>query len=357
MRVSVISFSENGGKLAARIGGILGGTEGNQVSVWALPKYAEKNGQLPAEGGTAAWGRDHWETEDLLGFVGASGIAVRSIAPMVRSKTTDPAVLVLDERGNFVISLLSGHLGGANEYARILADALPAVPVITTATDVNHKFAVDVWADKNGLTISSMKLAKEVAAAVLAGDPVGICFHPSVLPEGRIPPELTVLTPEAAEDFPGIVIAVTPVRIPAPSGRTLWLIPGNVFLGLGCRKGKEAGVIRTRVEGWLQDAGIFPASLAGAGSIDLKKEEEGLQSLCRDYRIPFTTWTSEEMAAVKGTFSASAFVSGITGVDNVCERAAVLGSGGGDLLMKKQAGDGVTAAAAAGKAKVRFWEN
>ncbi len=355
MRASVISFSEQGGRLAARVGEILG--EKGEVSVFALPKYASSSGQIPVENGAAAWCKERWETEDLLVFVGASGIAVRYIAPLVHSKKTDPAVLVLDEKGNFVISLLSGHLGGANEYTRWLADALPAIPVITTATDVNHKFAVDVWASKNHLFISSMKLAKEVAAAVLAGDPVGIWLHPSVHPTGEIPPELTPLSGEEVRDFSGILIAVSPVREDFPQEKILWLVPKNICLGLGCRRGKESNVILSRVEEWRKEAGIFRESIRSAGSIDLKKEEEGLLTLAKTYGIPFETWPAEALAKAPGVFSTSSFVSDITGVDNVCERAAVTGSGGGDLLMKKQAKDGVTAAAAAGKCEVIFWVN
>lgn len=102
-------------------------------------------------------------------FIGASGIAVRSIAPYVMSKKSDPAVLVVDECGKFVISLLSGHLGGANELALKTAEILNAVPVVTTATDLHHRFAVDVFAKKNDCSIFNMKAAKEVSAALLAG--------------------------------------------------------------------------------------------------------------------------------------------------------------------------------------------
>lgn len=102
-------------------------------------------------------------------FIGASGIAVRSIASYVVSKKSDPAVLVVDECGKFVISLLSGHLGGANELALKTAEILNAVPVVTTATDLHHRFAVDVFAKKNDCSIFNMKAAKEVSAALLAG--------------------------------------------------------------------------------------------------------------------------------------------------------------------------------------------
>ncbi len=119
--------------------------------------------------------RTNFRTDsDAVIFIGACGIAVRSIAPYVASKKTDPAVLVVDECGKFVISLLSGHLGGANELAEnSSAEILEAMPVVTTATDLHHRFAVDVFAKKNNCAILNMKAAKEVSAALLAGKKVG----------------------------------------------------------------------------------------------------------------------------------------------------------------------------------------
>ena len=133
----------------------------------------------------ADWRRMAWEQAEGLVFVGAVGIAVRSIAPLLRSKTTDPAVVVVDEAGQFAISLVSGHMGGANQLARQVASCLDATPVVTTATDVNGKFAVDVFAVKNGLAIGSMRRAKEISAAILAGRPVGI--HTAYRLEGEVP--------------------------------------------------------------------------------------------------------------------------------------------------------------------------
>ena len=122
---------------------------------------------------------------DALVFVGAAGIAVRSIAPWVRDKRTDPAVLCVDELGRFVVPLLSGHIGGANALALRLAEELGAVPVVTTATDVNGRFSVDAWAARQGLFLDSMKAAKAVSAAILEG-PVPLCCDFPV--EGELPP-------------------------------------------------------------------------------------------------------------------------------------------------------------------------
>ncbi|MCD8078130.1 MAG: cobalamin biosynthesis protein [Lachnospiraceae bacterium] len=357
MRAALVSFSRQGGILAARIREILRSPEwgespenGKSVEAYALPKFAWENGQIPIETGLAAWCRARWETDELLIFVGASGIAVRTIAPCVKSKTTDPAVLVVDERGQFVISLLSGHLGGANAWAEQLAAALGAAPVITTATDVEGRFAVDVWAKANGLMIDSQGRAKEVSAAVLAGEPVG--FFCDGIVEGEVPPELTQVTDPADWPEERLLIIVSPRNWKRE--RVLQLTPRCVALGLGCRRGVSAEVLRARMDGWLTAAGIRPESLERAASIDVKKNETGILSYCKEKEIPYETYTAEELLRVPGEFASSAFVQSTVGVDNVCERAAALAADGGAWLMRKQAGDGVTAAAACRRWRVRF---
>ncbi|MCD8329201.1 MAG: cobalamin biosynthesis protein [Lachnospiraceae bacterium] len=359
MRAALVSFSRQGGILAAWIREILRSPEwgespesGKSVEAYALPKFAWENGQIPIEKGLASWCRARWETEELLIFVGASGIAVRTIAPCVKSKATDPAVLVVDERGQFVISLLSGHLGGANAWAEQLAVALGAVPVITTATDVEGRFAVDVWAKANNLAIGSLKQAKEVSAAVLAGEPVG--FFCDGIVEGEVPPELTQIADPADWPEEQLLIVVSPRDWRSDQKRILQLTPRCVALGLGCRRGVSAEALRVRVDGWLTAAGIRPESLERAASIDVKKNETGILTYCKEKGIPYETYTAEELLHVPGEFASSAFVQSTVGVDNVCERAAALAAGGGAWLMRKQAGDGVTAAAACRRWRVRF---
>ena len=177
---------------------------------------------------------------DAILFIGACGIAVRSIAPYVKSKKTDPAVLCMDEQGKFVISLLSGHIGGANELTEEVAAVTGAVPVITTATDVNHKFAVDVFAVKNHCEICEMELAKEAAALLVDGKTVGFCSRFPV--DGTKPEEL--IPEEAAK--PSMGICITTSEEDSPYERTLHLIPKVITVGIGCKKNTPAGRIEKR---------------------------------------------------------------------------------------------------------------
>ncbi len=142
------------------------------------------------------WTERVFRKDRVLVFVGACGIAVRAVAPFVRNKTEDPAVLVIDEKGAFCIPILSGHLGEANRYAVLAAEITGGIPVITTATDVNGMFAADVFAAENGMTISSIEAAKRFSAALLktgrAVLTIPAPFAEELRTESPVPPEITV---------------------------------------------------------------------------------------------------------------------------------------------------------------------
>ena len=297
---------------------------------------------------TAVWTGHHFKTDDGLIFVGACGIAVRSIAPYVASKKSDPAVLVVDECGKFVISLLSGHLGGANALALKTAEILGAEPVVTTATDLHDRFAVDVFAKNNHCAIFNMKAAKEVSAAILAGESVG--FYSEFPWAGSLPRGLKVCTPEDSGK-PEAGIAVTVHRACLPFTSTVQIVPKAVVLGLGCKKDKEAEIIRQEAEACLESESIYQEAVSQIASISLKKEEQGILALAADWNIPFCTFGEAELQNAKGTFEESEFVKKITGVGNVCERSAVLGAEQGRLIKKKTGRNGVTTALA-----LRDWE-
>ena len=279
---------------------------------------------------------------DAMVFVGSCGIAVREIAPHVRDKRTDPAVLCVDEQGKFVIPLLSGHIGGANDLAKALAEALDAVPVITTATDINQRFSVDSWAVKNGFIIDSMALAKEISASILEHD-IPLC---SMLPVETTYPNGII---GESEGELGIFIGW---EIREPFRKTLRLIPRNLHLGIGCRKGITSETIRGALQKVLGDHRIDKRALLCAASIDLKTGEPGLLEFCREESLPIAFYSAEELNSVPGDFTSSEFVRQVTGIDNVCERAAMIGAD--TLIVRKTADNGVTIAISAEMKGVRF---
>ena len=336
MTVWLIAYSERGCRTALRAAEALT-ARGNVCRVFAAEKHRVSEAVEALTVPCADWAGAGFAEADALIFCCAAGIAVRGIAPHVRSKKTDPAVIVVDETARFVVSLLSGHIGGANELAADLAADLGATPVITTATDLNGLFAVDVFAEKNHLFIESMALAKAVSAALLAGEAVGFCSDLPV--RGSVPPELS-------QDGPAdIGVCVTADATKAPFDKTLRLIPRRYAAGLGCRRGKDVGEMARFFAERLADCGVDPRALRCIASVDLKRDEACLLALAETYKVPFVTYTAEELNALPGEFSGSDFVKGVTGGDCVSARSALLAAGG-RIVWKKIAGEGMTFALA-----------
>ncbi len=350
MRLAVISFTEHGSRLNEALAGSLP-LQGYDCENYSVEKYAAGYHLKPLKEPLQEWTRRMFGEKDAILYIGAAGIAVRSIAPFVKDKMKDPAIVVMDEKGIFAISLLSGHLGGANELAGALANLTGAIPVITTATDVNGRFAVDVFAKKNHLCIGERNLAKAVSADVLDEKPVGLfCDYPMI---GRIPQELALWDAQQVfEGTNGICISISGDK--QPFKRTLHLIPRIVTAGIGCKKGTACATIEERVLGVLKECGISRYALKQVASIDLKAEEPGLLEFAKKYGLEFAVFSAEELQQAAGSFTDSAFVESVTGVSNVCERSAVLASGMGRLIRKKTAGGGVTVALAVQEWSVDF---
>ncbi len=311
------------------------------------------------------WARQRFLDSDAIIFVGACGIAVRSIAPVLASKKEDPAILVVDELGKWVISLVSGHLGGANALTRELAGALGAEPVITTATDLNETFAVDVFAKENRLFIASMERAKEVSAALLDGRPVGLYCRESMLPEGIFPAGLDLLSPESAPYIPGTMqerpvlgISISLDEHVSYFEKTLNLVPRCVVLGIGCKKGISPKELDDFLCMLLESKDISLHSVFKVCSIDRKQNEEAIVHFCEKYKLHFETFTAQQLARVPGHFHSSGFVKSIVGVDNVSERSAVLGAMTenlpGKLILHRFVHNGMTAAAAIASETLHF---
>lgn len=320
MRLELIAFTRRGSDLAQRLA--------DSLSRHGHPAACTRD-DLKAE----EWAKRAFSRSDGLIFVGAAGIAVRAIAPHLCHKSSDPAVVVVDERGQFVIPILSGHLGGANDLAREIAALLGATPVITTATDVNGVFAVDQWARRQGLLVCNPEGILPISSRLLAGETVGVFSTWPI--GGELPRGLHLVSRAEAQ-------VVLDLRRPA--GDALWLCPKGVRVGMGCRRGTPAAVLRSLLEDVLAQESIPQEAICALCTIDLKKDETGLQELAVELQVPLRTYSAQELAQVPGDFTPSPFVAQITGVDNVCERAAL--AAGGRLLRTKTAKDGATVALA-----------
>lgn len=343
MNIALTAFTSRGAELAGRLA--KGLTEdGHSCSLWVPERLAPETG-LPGYRSLGPWTGERFADSDALLFVGASGIAVRAIAPYVRDKFTDPAVVSVDETGRFAVPLLSGHVGGANDLARLVARRTGGTAAVSTATDVNGRFAVDQWAREQGFFLDGREGAKRVSAALLAGISVGVESDFPI--QGPLPQGVVEGPAEA-----GIALTLDPEKRPFP--HTVRLIPPVLHLGIGCRRGTPAATIAKAVEGVFRSRHLSLKGVAAVCSIDLKKDEAGLLAFCQGLGLPLTTYSAGELSAVPGDFTPSPFVHGVTGVDNVCERAAV--RRGGSLIVPKQAGEGVTVAVSQVPLTIRFSE-
>lgn len=399
-RVLLITCSVRGyatmQKLAKKLENISGAEIITKVKCEALPEVSMRET-------VKACVDTYFEQVDAIVFVTASGIAVRSVAEHLTHKSKDPAIVCMDECGKHVISLVSGHAGGANALTQMLADVMWATPVITTATDVEGRFSIDDYAREHNLVVTDWTKAKAISAEVLAtgAEPVWI-EEPAVtqgeekraceirkeqkstgIDVGKIENDGCKNEVDGCEN--GIdgcknrvdgcgnrinvqrlqigshQVIITPKDV-SVDAQTLQLIPRCIVAGVGCKKGTPVDKIEHAVQDAFAKTGLRMEALCAVVSIDLKKKEAGLLEFCETRNVPFKTYAAEELQAVPGTYSASEFVSGVTGVDNVCERSAVkyasehatnqgeqlLGRQAkhGELLLRKQAYGGVTVALA-----------
>ena len=328
-RTAILYFSDKGAQLGQMLG-----------------EKLECTAQKPPRGGLAALTEKLFHEVDALIFIGACGIAVRAIAPLVVSKTSDPAVIVLDEQGKHVISLLSGHIGGANDLARRIAGYTGGEAVITTATDVNGRFSVDVWAVQHNCVIDSMEKAKDYAASILKRDlPLISDFEIS----GSLPDGVFV----GSEGACGVVISVKSAA--EPFDTTLRLIPRILHIGIGCKRGTPKEKIDVAIERALNEYKLDKRAVKAVASIDVKSNEEGLLAWCQETQLPISFSSADELNAVKGEFSHSDYVFKTVGTGNVCDRAAMRSAGEeAQLLISKMILDGVTVGVAQEKWSVSF---
>ena len=337
--IAIICFTDKGKSLAENI----------------AEKYCALGFECSVDSAKKSLGKSYIKTEDwvsknfksgnFLLFIGACGIAVRAIAAFVKDKASDPAVVVMDEGANFAIPILSGHLGGANDFARKLSELTGGQPVITTATDVNNLLSVDSFAKENSMKISDMLLAKKFSAKLLKEKKCTFILPDEIFDclriDSSIPKEIAFAkTSEADKSMLSVI--VSPFKN-LEEGKVLRLIPRCIVLGVGCRKGKDPSEFKDFILRELNKLSIEIDSIAALCSIDLKRDEEALISFSKDYDLPLKFFSAEELSSVKGEFSPSAFVKDVTGVDNVCERS-IFACGAKKMILGKCKFDGMTLA-------------
>lgn len=271
-------------------------------------------------------------------FIMATGIVLRSIAPLIKDKKTDPAIVILDDKGEYAISLLGGHLAGANHMAEEIAGFLGGTPVITTASDVNDLPAVDLWARDNGLIIENGDiLARIITRLVNEGSLLIFSEKDLPLPE----PFIRVNTADSAD----MIVTSRKIMHGRSLNQAVYLRPQTLVLGIGCNRGTSAGEIEEVVMNTLDDKDLAFLSVCSLATIDLKADEPGLRAFAEKHHLPLTVFSADELNTVKGIAVSDAALRA-TGAKAVAEPSAILASGGGNLIVSKQKKGNVTVAVA-----------
>ncbi len=346
-RIALISVTRNGRDLARKVAGLL-----PACTVFSPREMAEESeGEHPFDPPLPKEVARLWPEYGAFLFIMATGIVVRVISGLITDKRHDPAVLVMDEKGRHVISLLSGHLGGANALTLKVAKLTGADPVITTATDLSGLPAAEMWAGEMGLIIENPEVVKGVNAALVNGERVGIfSSRPEWLRDAAGPwiPFETLSALFASDCRARVVISNRRIEECEQDGRTLLLRSKNLVCGIGCNRGTEAEEIEACFHSLFRKRGLSVLSVGRIASVDAKADEAGLCAFSEKIGVPIRFYSRDELNAMPDGTGPSPWALKELGVKGVCEQAAMKGAGTDSLVVPKVKSGNVTMAVAEG---------
>lgn len=349
MNIAVIAITGGGARLGRKLAKSLAGIELYVSSRYAGQTGGSCHGFEPA--GLKGLIAGIWKSYDGFVLIMATGIVVRMIAPLLESKETDPAVVVMDDAGRHAIALLSGHLGGANELAERCAVASGGRPVITTATDSNDLPSFDMLAKEQGWIIDDISRVKILNSLLLDDEEIAVCDPTGrarawLRDRGRITfyASFTEATRSSARGF----LFITNRTLPPQTSPEQMLIlrPRTLVLGIGCNRGTPADEIDAFVAPHLKRLSLSPKSVRCIASVAAKRDEAGLVAYAERLGVPLHCFESAELNRVAFPSPASEHALAAVGAGGVAEPAAILASGGGRLLLKKVKSANVTLAVA-----------
>lgn len=328
-KLAIICVTEHGYSIAKNIEENINGQY--DVSIYKREIVKEKGIKLITE--------EVFKSFSNIIFISSTGIAVRSIAPFIQSKVNDPAILVIDNSSKYVISLLSGHLGGANELTLKVAEILKSQPIITTATDNMNIEAPDIIAKKHDLMIDNMKICKNIAAALVQGGKVGFIDYNN---EVEVPKGYEKY--KEHNEYEALVVITNENNIKTygniDSNNILKLVRRNIVLGIGCRKNYDSDTMEQKVMEKLKELNIDKRSVKSIGTAWVKSEENAIINLSRKLQCPMKVFSKEDIEKIDYKYNGSDFVYKTIGVRAVCEPCVELLNG--ELLTDKLSMDGMT---------------
>ncbi|ADL51966.1 cobalt-precorrin 5A hydrolase [Clostridium cellulovorans] len=326
MKIAFFSLTNEGENLAKKISSQLGGDLYNKDNF-------KENVQ------------SSWNQYDSLVFIMATGIVVRVIASLLEHKAKDPAVIVIDQKGKHVISLLSGHLGGANEIARNIAKVISATPVITTATDITNTIAFDLFAKENNSVIENIEDLKYISADLIEGKVVDFITEYQV--EGlKATDNINTLVDNSTYNSQNNKVVFDIGKKFQSENHVLYIRPKSVVLGVGCKKNISTEEMLLAVEDFLEKNQVSPLSIGTIATIALKEKEIAINTLCEKYKADLYIADYEEIETINYEIETSEFVKSVTGVGSVAEASAYIASNKGKILKGKTKYKGITLALA-----------
>lgn len=348
MPIAILTITRNGARLGARLKPQL-----PEATFYVLPKYLGQAGKgaVPIDGTLQELIAGLWPRVSGFVCIMATGIVVRMIAPLLKGKDVDPAVVVMDDAGKFAISLLSGHLGGANELAERCAYISGARAVITTATDANELPSLDMLAKESGWGIEDLSRVKVLNSLLLDSEKIAVfdetgLVRPYFHGRGNLLfcDSFVAAMRSGAAGYLFVSASIVPPQLDVPS--LLVLRPKSLVLGIGCNSGTTAEEILEVVGSTLKRLFLSPASLAAIGTAEAKRHEPGLIAAAEALGVPLFCYSSAELNEVSVPSPPSDHALAAIGAAGVAEPAAILASGNGKLLLKKVKSGNMTLAIA-----------
>lgn len=319
MKIACLTFTSSGEAIAQRI---------KSSTNYEVHLYSKENYKSNIN--------DIFKQYDGIIFISSTGIAIRISSPFIKSKGSDPAIIVVDDLGRYSISLLSGHIGGANELAQSIADCLKCQAIITTASDGRGIEAVDMFAKRNNLFIENLEEAKKITSMMIEGEVIKL--------ESEIKAKIGYNNIENKNEA-GAIFVSSKLNINYDKPRCV-LRPKNITVGLGCRRGKTVDEIVSALTKLFYDNNLSVKSIKQIATVDVKQDEIGIIDACTYLNCKMVIIPREAIKMVQDKFKKSAFVEGTIGVSSVCEPCAYIS--GGDLIVGRTAINGITIAISKG---------
>lgn len=327
MKIGVFSFTEKGGDLGDKI---------KTLVTYDIVHYRNKD----IEGGIKSLVDKSMEIFDALVFISATGIAVRLVAPYLKHKSQDPAVISIDDLGRFTISLLSGHIGGGNELTLELAKHIESIPVISTASDIRGFEALDLFAKKHNYHMEDKKDLTKIMAMMVNDKGIGFYSEDKVIidyPHLKIIRDLNNIE---NKDIQALIIISSSNIQTALEIPHIVLRPKNINIGIGCKKDISGERIIEAMDQSLDLLSLSNKSIKAMGTVEIKKNEQGIIDAAKHFSCPLEIYSIEDIREVEDKFEGSKFVKDTIGVASVSEPCAYLL--GGQILLGKSKHNGIT---------------